>query len=350
MKLRTLFFLTLIVLLAAACSTEMATPTPRPTGASAAPTATEAAAEVATPVATAAIAATEPITATAPITPTGGVEVAVAALKTVEGTLATVNGEPITWAEYEPELLQAIYSVTSSYQVDWNQADNIALLAGFQDQVLQTLVQRTLLRQLAPKEGIEPSEAEVQAYVEEQKKAILDSGQYASWDEFEKLTGMSDEYFALLMKDSLLVEGIKEAHAPAREAEQVHARHILVPDEETAKKVLARLEAGEDFAAVATELSEDTGSKANGGDLGWFPAGVMVPAFEEAAFALEVGETSEPVKSDYGYHIIQVLEKGPHELDDSTYSSMMDDAFSTWMEEAMAAAKTEILVQFAAEE
>ncbi len=345
MKPRTIVFLTLIVLLAAACSAEVATPTPQQTGAG-----TATATETSAPSAAEAITATESITATTTITPTGGVEIAVAALQKVEGTLATVNGEAITWAEYEPELLQSLYSVTSSYQVDWNLAENIALLAGFQDQILQTVVQRTLLRQLAPMEGIVVSEAEVQARVEEQKLAIMESGQYSSWDEFKEQASVSDEYFARLMADDLLVERLTEAHAPAREAEQVHARHILVADEETGKQVLARLEAGEDFAALAAELSEDTGSKDAGGDLGWFPAGAMVPEFEEAAFSLEVGETSGLVQSDYGYHIIEVLEKGLHELDESTYSSMMDEAFSAWMEEAQAAAKIETLVQFSAEE
>jgi len=345
MKPRTLFFLTLIVLLAAACSAEVATPTPQRTGAG-----TTTATETSAPAAAETITATVSITTTTPITPTGGVEIAVAALQKVEGILATVNGEPITWAEYEPELLQSLYSVTASYQVDWNLSENVALLPGFQDQILQTVVQRTLLRQLAPTEGVVLSEAEVQARVDEQKLAIMESGQYSSWDEFKEQANLSDEYFSRLMADDLLAERIAEAHAPAREAEQVHARHILVPDEETGKQVLARLEAGEDFAALATELSEDTGSKETGGDLGWFPAGVMVPEFEEAAFSLAVGETSGLVQSDYGYHIIQVLEKGLRELDESTFASMADEAFATWMAEAQAAAKIETLVQFAAEE
>ncbi len=107
---------------------------------------------------------------------------------------------------------------------------------------------------------------------------------------------------------------------PSQE-EQVHARHILVATEEEAKALLARLAAGEDWAALAAELSTDTGSKDNAGDLGWFGRGVMVEAFETAAFALEVGETSDLVQSDYGYHIIQVLEKGMKDLDDATVRS-----------------------------
>ena len=76
--------------------------------------------------------------------------------------------------------------------------------------------------------------------------------------------------------------------------EEIHARHILLPDEATAKTALARVKAGEDFAKVADELSKDPGSK--GGDLGWFTKDRMVPEFSDAAFKLKPGEVSEPVK------------------------------------------------------
>jgi foldase protein PrsA len=90
---------------------------------------------------------------------------------------------------------------------------------------------------------------------------------------------------------------------------ELNARHILVEDEESAKAVIERLNAGEDFAAVAKEVSTDTGSGAEGGALGWFGVGQMVEPFETAAYALEVNTISEPVKSDFGYHIIEVTEK-----------------------------------------
>jgi foldase protein PrsA len=92
-------------------------------------------------------------------------------------------------------------------------------------------------------------------------------------------------------------------------SKELNARHILVEDEETAKKVIERLNAGEDFAAIAKELSIDTGSGAEGGELGWFTVGKMVPTFEEAAYALELNTVSEPVQSDYGFHIIEVTDK-----------------------------------------
>ena len=88
---------------------------------------------------------------------------------------------------------------------------------------------------------------------------------------------------------------------------EVHARHILVETEADAKKVLQRLKDGEDFTKVETEVSKDPGSK--GGDLGWFTKDRMVPEFADAAFKLEPNQISEPVKSQFGWHIIQTLEK-----------------------------------------
>ena len=112
------------------------------------------------------------------------------------------------------------------------------------------------------------------------------------------------------------------------EFEQVHARHILIrfqgsqlpikpgqkdlTDAEALAKVQAlkqRIQGGEDFGKVATQESDDTGSAANGGDLGAFRHGQMVPSFEQAAFALKPGELSEPVKTQYGYHLIKVENK-----------------------------------------
>lgn len=92
-------------------------------------------------------------------------------------------------------------------------------------------------------------------------------------------------------------------------SQELNARHILVEDEALAKELVEKLKAGEDFATLAKENSTDTGSAEKGGDLGWFSTGTMVPAFNDAAYALEIDAISEPVQSDFGYHIIQVLDK-----------------------------------------
>lgn len=89
--------------------------------------------------------------------------------------------------------------------------------------------------------------------------------------------------------------------------EKIRCAHILVEKQSQALEVLERVRRGEDFAKVAQEVSQD-GSRRRGGDLGWFGRGVMVREFEQAAFALQKGQISEPVKTQFGYHIIKRLE------------------------------------------
>ena len=98
-----------------------------------------------------------------------------------------------------------------------------------------------------------------------------------------------------------------EAASKQKPEEEIHALHILVPTEDEAKAALKRVKGGEDFGKVADEVSKDPGSK--GGDLGWFTKDRMVPEFGEAAFKLTKGQISEPVKSQFGWHVIKLEEK-----------------------------------------
>jgi peptidyl-prolyl cis-trans isomerase C len=91
--------------------------------------------------------------------------------------------------------------------------------------------------------------------------------------------------------------------------QEIRARHILVEKEEQAKAALDRVRKGEDFAKLAAELSTDPGSGKEGGDLGWFERGRMVPEFGEAAFKLEKGQVSDIVKTQFGFHIIKLEDK-----------------------------------------
>lgn len=345
---RVLILAAAVVLLLAACGAVVDAPTDAP----ASPESTGSAEATPTSVAGANTPAPEPspaITTTAPVTPVGGVEVALAAIEPVEGPLATVNGQEITWADYEPELIQSLYNVTLQYSLDWNQAENIELLPTFQDQILETVINRTLLRQESAAEGIEVSDDELTTAIDEQKQMILDSGQYASWEAFLEMFGLTDEYLTRLIQDSVLIEKVSEAHAPEREAEQVHARHILVDDAETGQEVLDRLEAGDEWADLAAEYSQDGSNAQSEGDLGWFSRGMMVAPFEEAAFALEPGETSGLVETDYGIHIIQVLEKEVRDLEEEAYAALTNKAFETWMDDIRATAEITGVVQFATE-
>jgi len=148
--------------------------------------------------------------------------------------------------------------------------------------------------------------------------------------------GFSEAAFRRLFESSLYREklGVALGEEVPTTAEQVHARHILVDTEEEALKVEERLKAGEDFAALAKELSKDTSSE--GGDLGWFPRGQMVTEFEDAAFALEPGQISAPISTTYGYHIIQLIERETnHPLDEVTLEQNKSQALDDWLQTQM---------------
>lgn len=132
----------------------------------------------------------------------------------------------------------------------------------------------------------------------------------------------SEEDFRELVMQHLVVQKVATEGVVVTEEEvrkeydagkEIEASHILVEDLETAQELLAKINQGEDFAELAQEYSTDPGSGAMGGSLGSFERGRMVPAFEKAAFSLEVGEISEPVQSDFGYHIIKVTDRTPFE-------------------------------------
>ncbi len=125
----------------------------------------------------------------------------------------------------------------------------------------------------------------------------------------EKL--LMETYLAKATKEGVTDAALKATYDEAAKAQkpetEIHARHILVKTEEDAKTALKRIKGGEDFAKVADDVSTDPGAK--GGDLGWFTKDRMVPEFADAAFKLEPGQISDPVKSQFGWHIIKVEEK-----------------------------------------
>ncbi|RPI20810.1 MAG: hypothetical protein EHM70_26020, partial [Chloroflexota bacterium] len=145
-----------------------------------------------------------------------------------------------------------------------------------------------------------------------------------------------------IIKSSLLRDKLKAVITADVEMtqEQVWARHILVADEATAQDVLLRLQNGEDFAAVAAEVSTD-GTKDYGGDLGWFYREKMVAEFSDVAFTMQVGELSQPVQSEHGWHIIQVLGKDTRSLSQQEYDQLVELKFSDWLEEKRSSSEVE---------
>ena len=246
--------------------------------------------------------------------------------------VARVNGQDVTKEEFE-KMIKAIEASNGGRQIPPDRRDDILR------QLLDQLVVYTLLNQEAKTRGLTATDADVEAKLQDVRR------QLPTQEQFEKALqarGMTVESFK---KDARLdisankvidaelanVPGPSDAEAKDfytknpdkfKQPETAHASHILIPAAEnadaatkakakaTAETVLKKAKAGEDFAKLAREYSKD-GSAANGGDLGEFPRGQMVPAFEEAAFALKPGQLSGIVTTPFGYHIIKLIEIKP---------------------------------------
>jgi peptidyl-prolyl cis-trans isomerase D len=157
--------------------------------------------------------------------------------------------------------------------------------------------------------------------------------------------GLTDSEFRFIFFESTIYYDRVKAKVTGNithEQEQIWARHILVADLATAQAISAQLATGADFGTLAAKLSIDTGSKDKGGDLGWFGRGKMVAEFENAAFSMKVGEISQPIKSTYGYHIIQVLGHESRPLTEQEYTDAVSAAFAAWLQTERASAKVVI--------
>lgn len=160
-------------------------------------------------------------------------------------------------------------------------------------------------------------------------------------------------YQEVVGSDTALIQSVAKARALRQKLndalgevpitqEQVRARHILVADAAAAQTVVERLEAGEDFAALATELSTDNSTKEAGGDLGFFPRGIMVPEFEAMAFSLPIGASSPPVETQFGYHVIRVEEREEQrEIPDYQLQQIKANAINRWLDEQLATVRIE---------
>jgi parvulin-like peptidyl-prolyl isomerase len=267
----------------------------------------------------------------------GGEETVPQSEDTVE-LAALVNGQPVTVAAYQAELQRF---EAGRAALGFTAADS-----GYQQQVLDLLIEQELIRQEAAAQGVSVSDAEVDAAINEM---IAESGEeyfngwlagnFYSLEEFRELIRMD------IMSTRLLTPVIDAV--PTR-AEQVHARHILVNSQEVAEDVLARLQSGEDFAALAAEFSVDVTTRDTGGDLGWFPrGGLLVPEVEEVAFSQQPGQVSDVLMTAWGYHIVQTLEFDPdREIEAETRQRLLEQAKEAWRLRLRADADIQQLITF----
>lgn len=232
--------------------------------------------------------------------------------------------------------LEDYQSELSRYQA----AVNRELTEQDQQQVLDELIDQALLARAAIESGFSVDDAAVQERVDRLAQRAGGVASLETWLSANEYTeagfrrDLARQMAAAWMRDQILDQ-------VPQTAEQVHARQILVATQEEANQVIGRLQAGQDFAVIADEYNPTTG-----GELGWFPWGYLPePAIEEAAFALQPGEWSQPVETATGFHILQVIEREPERaLDPAASLALEARALQDWLAQQRSEQKVEVLL------
>lgn len=245
--------------------------------------------------------------------------------------IAKINGKKITQSELNRKPV-------SLYETD----------------VLSTLITSKVIELEATKQKVTVSDKEIQAELDDLQNSYGGKEAFEAALEFNAMTVQSakDNIKTYLTTIKLIEPTIditekelktyfKENKDTFSQEEQVQASHILVEDEDIAKEVAKKIKNGNDFAELASKYSTDTASASDGGNLDYFGKGVMDENFEKVAFSMKIDEISDPIKTDYGYHIIKVTAKKAGK--EATFENSKDDVktalrnekinvnYSTWL-------------------
>ena len=297
-----------------------------------------------------------------------------------EDVVATVNGKEISVKQYETNLALYKQSIESMYGTsiwDTEVEKGVKYKDKFKDLMLDQIIDMEIIYEQAKKDNLLPSEKEVNDSYKELKSSIDADEEYKK--SLEKI-GVTDEFLKEQQEQDLALQKFKDSfdketkvsdeeiqkYYDANEKDfykdEVKASHILIStvDESgnalsdakkkeakaKAEEVLKKVKAGEEFATLAKEYSDDKGSGSQGGDLGFFGKGVMVQEFEEAVYALKIGEVSEIVESQFGYHIIKLTDKVDEqqpvsEVEESIKTTLLNDKYIQAIEKLRKEAKVE---------
>ncbi len=246
---------------------------------------------------------------------------------------AMVNGQPIYLADYERRLGQ--YEAALAAQgIDPGSPEGQEKLAQRREWILNVMIEQVLTEQAAEAAGVVVTDEEVDAYLQD---IIAEVGGEEAFEAMLAEWGQTKEEAREELRAELIGGEMAQSitEAVPETAEHVRARHILVDTMEKANHILAQLQASADFAALAQAHSLDTSTSDNGGDLGFFPRGVLVaPEVEQAAFDLQPGQFSGVITSVLGYHIVQVVERDPaRPLSEENRNILKEQALEEWVEQ-----------------
>lgn len=240
---------------------------------------------------------------------------------------ARVNGQPIYLADFEREVARAGDAATP-------------------EQVLDAMIETVLLDQAAVDAGISISEDQLDEIIQADIEAV---GGREVFEQRLASNDMTEEEYREQVRANLVAQRVQmelSGEMPDT-VEHVHARHILVATQEEAEAILAQLREGADFATLAQTYSLDVSTRDGGGDLGFFPRGLLLaPELEEAAFALAPAQMSDVVHSKLlGYHIVQVLEREERPVDEQNAELIRTNQIRRWRQMLWSDAAIERFVQ-----
>jgi parvulin-like peptidyl-prolyl isomerase len=205
------------------------------------------------------------------------------------------------------------------------------------DMLVNEIAQEDLMRQGAPEKGVDLSESAIDAEIRSQENvpASADRNAFAAayrqavHDSGLSTDGYRDVIAADIAKNA--IQPMFQQQAPTT-ADQVRFRVIVLATEDDAKAALQRLQNGEDFATVASEVSLDTGSKDNGGEVDWTVRGLLDPALDQVLFSLDIGQISDVIAGQSAYYIVQVEERQEQrETTDAQKGLLGQQAYQQWL-------------------
>ena len=244
----------------------------------------------------------------------------------------TINGVGIPQAEYDAQRIQLLAAIESSGQTLSEEEVQAA--------VQEYFIESELLAQAAYAEGYSLSEDDLSSRI---SARVQDAGGEEAFNAWLQTNGFTAESFRSFYARELAAAWMRDSIAASigETAEQVHARQILVNDKDTADQIYRQLQGGSDFATMAEEY--DTLTK---GELGWFPRGYLfLPEIEDAVFALQPGGYTGVIQSQYGYQIVQMIEKADRPLSNEAHRSLAHQAMQNWLDTQRAQVNIEILTQ-----